>query len=142
MSVPTPSVLTPREMLAKLHELTLADAPATVDLYAEDGVHELPFAPPGAPKRLDGRETIRQMMNAQGGSTAPVEYENFENVVVWETTDPEVVIAEYELVGKIVASGEQFRVPNLLVLRVRDSRILLTRSYFNPNQFAELLKSE
>ncbi|SBW22285.1 nuclear transport factor 2 family protein [Protofrankia symbiont of Coriaria ruscifolia] len=132
---------TPREILAKLHELTLTDAPATVDLYAENGVHELPFAPPGAPSRLDGREAIRQMMNAGGGGPSPVEYTGFENVVVWKTTDPEVIVAEYELVGKVVSNGEPFRVPNLLVLRVRDGQILLTRSYFNPNQFAQLLAS-
>jgi uncharacterized protein len=130
---------TPREILTTLHELALSDAAATVDLYAEDGVHELPFAPPGVPKRLDGRESIRALMNAQGSGPSPVVYQAFENVVVWDTTDPEVIIAEYELVGTIVGSGEQFRVPNLLVLRVRDGKILVTRSYFNPNQFADLL---
>jgi len=130
---------TPREILTTLHEFTLSDTAATVDLYAEDGVHELPFAPPGAPKRLDGREAIRALMNAQGSGPSPVEYQAFENVVVWDTTDPEVIIAEYELVGKVVGTGAQFRVPNLLVLRVREGKILLTRSYFNPSQFAELL---
>ncbi len=90
----------------------------------------------------NGREAVRQLVNAQGCGPSPVEYQSFDNVVVWETTDPEVAIAEYEPVGKIVASGEQFHVPNLLVLRVRDGQVLLTRSYFNPNQFAELLKSE
>ncbi|MGW4210439.1 nuclear transport factor 2 family protein [Lentzea sp. NPDC004789] len=129
---------TPREILTKLHELTLEDAARTVDLYAEDGVHELPFAPPGAPKRLDGREAIRALMNAQGSGPSPVQYQAFENVVVWETTDPEVIVAEYELVGNV--SGEPFRVPNLLVLRVRDGRIRLTRSYFDSTQLAELLR--
>jgi ketosteroid isomerase-like protein len=32
------------------------------------------------------------------------------------------------------------QLPNLLVLRVRDGRILLTRSYFDPGRLAELLR--
>ena len=128
----------PREVLARLHELTVTDEAAAVDLYAEDAVHELPFAPAGAPARIEGRETLRQMMAAQGGRS-PVKYEAFENVHVWETTDPEVIIAEYEIVGTVVSTGAEFRIPQLLILRVRAGQILLTRSYLNPVQLAELL---
>jgi ketosteroid isomerase-like protein len=133
-----PAIATPREVLARMHELTLTDDTAVVDLYAEDGVHELPFAPLGAPRRIEGRESLRALMNAQGGRT-PVTYEGFENLTVWETTDPEVIIAEYEIVGRADVDGTGFRIPQLLVLRVRDGRIALTRSYLNPAQLAELM---
>jgi uncharacterized protein len=128
---------TPREVLARMHELTLTDDKAVVDLYAEDGAHELPFAPPGAPRRIEGREALRALMNAQSGRS-PVTYEGFENLTVWETTDPEVIIAEYEIAGT-GADGAGFRIPQLLVLRVRDGRIALTRSYLNPAQLAALM---
>jgi len=61
-------------------------------------------------------------------------------VVVWDATDPEVLIAEHELVGEVV--GTRFRVPNLLVPRVWEGRILSTRSYFAPGQFADLLPAQ
>jgi uncharacterized protein len=110
---------TPREILARMHELTLTDDKAVVDLYAE------------------GREALRALMNAQSGRS-PVTYEGFENLTVWETTDPEVIIAEYEIAGT-GADGAGFRIPQLLVLRVRDGRIALTRSYLNPAQLAALM---
>ncbi|MGI5230727.1 nuclear transport factor 2 family protein [Actinoallomurus sp. CA-142502] len=132
------TTLTPREVLARMHELTVTDEAAAVDLYAENAVHEIPFAPAGAPARIEGREALRQMMDAQGGQS-PVKYQGFENVQVWETTDPEVIIAEYEVVGIVISTGAGFRIPQLLILRVRDGKILLSRSYLNPGQFAELL---
>ena len=61
-------------------------------------------------------------------------------MVVWDATDPEVLIAEHELVGEVV--GTRFRVPNLLVPRVREGRILPPRSYFAPGQFADLLPAQ
>jgi ketosteroid isomerase-like protein len=135
--MPSSPAPTPREVLARLHELTVAGEATAVDLYAEDAVHELPFAPAGAPARVEGRETLRQMMNTQGGRS-PVKYRGFENVQVWETTDPEVIIAEYEVVGTVVSTGAGFRFPQLLVLRVREGQILLSRSYLDPGQLAEL----
>lgn len=136
MSAANPS---PRELLDRLHELTLQDGAATHELYAEDAVHEVPFAPAGTPSRIEGRETLRQMMSAEGD--APVEFQEFADRVVYETSDPEVVIAEYHIVGRITATGQQFRFPNLLVLRARDGKIVNTRSYFNPSQFAELVSA-
>ena len=53
-----PSV-TPADVLAQRRRLTLSgDADALADLYAPDAVIEAPFAPPGAPSCLVGREAI------------------------------------------------------------------------------------
>jgi ketosteroid isomerase-like protein len=130
---------TARELLERLHELTLKDESAAPDLYAEDAVHEIPFSPAGAPTKIEGRDTLRQMMAAQGSS--PVEYQEFADRVVYETTDPEVVIAEYNIIGKVVATGESFSFPNLMILQARDGEIVKTRGYFNPSQLAELIKA-
>ncbi|GAA4495280.1 hypothetical protein GCM10023191_035770 [Actinoallomurus oryzae] len=78
-----------------MHELTVTDEAAAVDLYAGNAVHEIPFAPAGAPARVEGREALRRLMDAQGRS--PVKYQSFENVQVWETTDPEVIIGAVAL---------------------------------------------
>jgi uncharacterized protein len=56
-----PSSATPAEVLASRADLILTgDADGYADLFASDGVIELPFAPPGVPGRLEGREAIRQ----------------------------------------------------------------------------------
>ena len=55
------SSVTPADVLARRRRLILSgDADGYADLFAPDGVTEAPFAPPGAPSRLEGRETIRE----------------------------------------------------------------------------------
>jgi uncharacterized protein len=132
----------PRQILAELHKRSVQDVSSTLDLYAEDAVHEQPFGPAGAPKRLEGRESIRRMLDAQSGDDPPVVYTAFENVVVWETSDPEVIIAESDVVGKVAATGASARVSNVLVLRVRNGLIQSTRSYFDSGQLAELFTGD
>jgi uncharacterized protein len=71
-----------------------------------------------------------------------VRYDAFENVVIRETTDAEVIIAEYEVVGTITAGDRAVRLEQLMLLRARDGEIVLTRSYFSPGELAALLRGE
>ena len=95
------------------------------DLYTEDAVVEQPFAPT-PPRRLEGREAIRAHFAtaAQG----PLRLEAG-NVVVHDTGDPEVVVAEFDYDGRVATTGRAFRVANVQVLRVRDGRIVSSRDY-------------
>jgi ketosteroid isomerase-like protein len=131
---------TPQEVLERFHQATidgtLQDA---IDWYDVEGVHELPFAPPPVPKRIEGREQIRAFMNAAAGKGS-VKNEKLTDVEVWETADPEVVISEYTVHGRFEATGEPFEMRNVLVLRVRNGKIMLTRSYFDPVKLAPLAK--
>jgi uncharacterized protein len=50
---------TPADVLNQRRRLILSgDADGYADLFAPDGVIESPFAPPGVPPRLEGREAI------------------------------------------------------------------------------------
>jgi ketosteroid isomerase-like protein len=94
------------------------------DLYAEDAVVEQPFAPT-PPRRLEGREAIRAHFAAAQG---PLRLEA-SNVVVHDTGDAEVVVAEFDYDGRVATTGRAFRVANIQVLRVRDGRIVSSRDY-------------
>ena len=94
------------------------------DLYAEDAVVEQPFAPT-PPRRLEGREAIRAHFAAAQG---PLRLEA-SNVVVHDTGDAEVVVAEFDYDGRVATTGHTFRVANIQVLRVRDGRIVSSRDY-------------
>ncbi len=97
------------------------------DLYAEDAVVEMPFAPSG-PTRLQGREALRaHFAAAAGGPLKP----QASNVVVHETGDPEVVIAEFDYHGQVTTTGRSFGVSNIQVLRVRNGQIVSSRDYHN-----------
>ena len=107
------------------------------DLYAEDAVVDIPFAIP-APDRVIGRAALRERFAAADRAGLAFAAHN---VVVHETADPEVVIAEFDYAGRSAATGQEFRVANVQVLRVRDGRIVSTRDYHNHAALAGLLNT-
>ncbi len=128
----------PRATLAQM--LTLLrekDLNALADLYAEDGVHELSFAPPAAPRRLEGREQVRAYFTGALTRVA-VEFREFEEVAVHDTADPDVIVAEYDAHGVVPATGREFTTRNIWVLRIVGGRIAIWRDYWNPLKIIEL----
>lgn len=95
------------------------------DLYSERAVVEMPFAP-GGPTRLEGREAIRA--HFAGAAGGPLEL-RAGNVVVHDTTDPEVIIGEFDYEGRVTTTGRAFRLANVQVLRIRDGQIVSSRDY-------------
>ncbi|CNF90224.1 Ketosteroid isomerase-related protein [Mycobacterium tuberculosis] len=103
-------------------------------LYAQDAVVVQPFAHPAA--RLEGREALREHFSRL--ATMPVEMKA-RNVVVHQTPDPEVIIAEFEYEGRNTETGRAFVVPNIQVLRVRDGHIVESRDYHDHPGLAHAL---
>jgi ketosteroid isomerase-like protein len=97
------------------------------DLYAEDTVVEHPMALP-CPTRLEGREAIRQ--HFASARNLPLELDG-QNVVIHETTDPEVIVAEFDYAARLRTTGQTFTIHNIFVLRVRDGLIVESRDYAN-----------
>jgi ketosteroid isomerase-like protein len=131
-SVPKPAG--PGEVFERVHRLLLDhDLDAYADLFAAYGAIDLPFAPPGIPRRVQGREEIRAFFAAAGdrlqGATRLTE---FRAVVVHETLDPEVVVTEFEAHGEITATGQPYQFRNFQVMRVREGEIVSLRDYWNP----------
>jgi len=101
------------------------------DLYAEDVVVEMPMDPHRT--RLDGREAVRQRFAAAADGWFEL---RAHDVIVHATTDPEVVIAEFEYGGLNRTTGKKFTVANVQVLRVRGGRIVASRDYHDHRGFA------
>jgi ketosteroid isomerase-like protein len=118
---------TPREVVERFLRASADNAwDDLADLYAPDSVIELPFAPPGVPKRLEGREGHRARFKA----VAPARrFTRVDSVVLRETDDPEVIVAEYDLHGTMVRSGRPFVFSYIMVIRVRDGLIVHSRDY-------------
>jgi ketosteroid isomerase-like protein len=126
---------TPREVIDRVHRLAADyDMTGQAELYAPDGVLEWPFAPAGVPRRIEGRERIREVLASlePAVQAAGTRLTAIPTVAVHETTDPEVVIVELEARAEIPATGETFGLPYIQLFRVRDGRILLFRDYFGP----------
>jgi ketosteroid isomerase-like protein len=107
------------------------------DLFAADACFEAPFAPPGVPRRIQGREAIRVFVRtaAERLRAAPPQWQ-FRSIVVHETTDPDVIVTEFEVHG--VAAGDPYQFSNLQVMTVREGRIVSLRDYWNPLDRREL----
>jgi|SRR5580698_7780805 ketosteroid isomerase-like protein len=103
--------------------------------YADDAVVEYPFALP-KPMRLEGIQAIRKYFAA--AATAPLKLQ-MRNMVVHETADPEVVVAQWDYDGLVTTSGRSFQVSNIQVSRVRDGKIVLSRDYHNHVVLAEVM---
>ncbi|MEU6646419.1 nuclear transport factor 2 family protein [Saccharomonospora sp. NPDC046836] len=130
-----------REMFDRLLPMFLdKDLAGFADLFAEDGVHELPFAPPGVPGRIQGRENIRAYLTAI--IETPLMHKEFQSVTVYETQNPEVAIAEFDAHGVVTTSGRPYVMRYLQILQVSGGQIALWRDYWNPAEGARLLGTE
>ncbi|MBF8192457.1 nuclear transport factor 2 family protein [Nonomuraea sp. K274] len=96
-------------------------------LWAEDVVVETPFAPPGRPRRVEGRDRFLEIARA-GRAALPFRLETGE-VTVHDTADPDLIIVEYDLGATLPGTGERVSAPFIGVLRVRDGQIVLWREY-------------
>ncbi|MGW6412879.1 nuclear transport factor 2 family protein [Streptomyces vinaceus] len=122
-----PGTPSPREvseaLLLRIGEGRYAEL---AELYAEDVVVETVFEPVG-PRRFEGRAVVEERF-AQVAAASPVELTP-RNVVIRETDDPEVVVAEWDYTVHHRVTGRTFEAANIQVLRVRDGLIVSSRDF-------------
>jgi ketosteroid isomerase-like protein len=123
---------TARETVEQFLRAAISEAPGDMaGCYAPEVVIEIPFAvEPIFPSRsVATREELRARFQA---GAAVRRYTSLSDVAIHETTDPEVIIAEYTLHGEMVASGERFSCRFAMVITVRDGCIAASRDYSDP----------
>ncbi|MCI4061164.1 nuclear transport factor 2 family protein [Micromonospora sp. R77] len=129
---------TPRELVERvLRAGRERDVETFVALMAPDGYLEWPYRPPGVPARVQGRPAIREHLARV--ADAAIRVDEHRHVVLHETTDPHVVIVEYDAHGTVVPTGAPFQQTVIAVFRVRDGQILSCRDYVNPLPLIEAL---
>src|ERR1700758_473860 len=132
------SSATPADVLARRRQLILnGDADGFADLFVPDAVIEAPFAPPGAPSRLEGREAIREYSRQVMAS--PLRLEDFEVIELYQTQDPEAVIVEMRTTGTVTTTGRPFTATSIQVLRIRQGQIVLFRDFADPRVLEDVL---
>ncbi|MGW2326093.1 nuclear transport factor 2 family protein [Streptomyces sp. NPDC001700] len=99
------------------------------DLWAEDGTMEFPFAPPGWPRRLEGREAVREYVRDYPDH---IDLRAVAHEVVHRTADPGVLIVEFAVDAVAVPTGRPLRIDYVAVITVRDGEIVSYRDYWNP----------
>lgn len=125
---------TPKEIWEIQHNLVLNfDVDQHAELFAEDGVWEFPKVTQGSKVKLEGRDAIREWViaNAKSARETGQRVLGYDEIVIHETADPNVIVVEYDLHGEVTHTGEKFRRSYVQVLRVRDGKIQSLRDFFN-----------
>ena len=98
------------------------------DLYAEQTNVVHPFDPLRQPA-LRTRDELREHFTPTDAGPRPSR--RAANITIHQTTDPEVIVAEFEYQGTLADTGEPFALPGIFVLRVRNGEIVSSRDYFD-----------
>ncbi|HEX4196731.1 MAG TPA: nuclear transport factor 2 family protein [Caulobacteraceae bacterium] len=106
-------------------------AKSFVEMMSDDFVMEFPYARPGMPTRVEGRAAVLAHLVKVGEG---VSVESASNLVVHETTDPEVVILEFDGHGRSAKTGEPYEQRYISVIRTRGGKIVHFKDYWNPIQ--------
>jgi uncharacterized protein (TIGR02246 family) len=132
------SSATPADVLARRRHLTMnGDADGLADLFAPDAVIEFSFhGPPGTPVRLEGRAAIREY--SRNAMASPLRLEDYEVTEVYQTQDPEVVIAEIQAKATVTTTGRSLATTSIQILRIRDGHIVLWRDFADPRVLEEI----
>ena len=130
---------TPADVLARRRHLILSgDADGYADLFAPDGVVEAPFAPPGTPSILEGREVIGEY--SRHVMASPLRLEEYEVAELYQTQDPEVVIVEMQTKGTLATTGQSFAATSIQILRIREGQIVLFRDFANARVLEDVIR--
>jgi uncharacterized protein len=121
-----------RRLIQGITEERWAELP---DLYAEDVVVELPFSPDRTVIR--GRTGIAEHFGAAPDRPLRLAASD---IVVHETADPELVVVEYDYHGEATTTGRTFTVSNVLIMRVRDGRIVSSRDFHDHHAIGAALR--
>jgi len=130
--------LTPREVAEQVRKMVAGEGVVFADLFAADGVLAYPFAPPGHPRELRGRDAIRAYFAAASQARALFTMAGVD-AVTWQTDDPAVVVTQITHHGMSHVTGAPYDLTALGVIRVRDGMIVSYEDYMDPIALARLL---
>lgn len=128
----------PREVFELAQSMFLSkDLSSFSDLFATDAIFELPFHTQKSMRLVQGRENIHNYL-----ATVPVTLLKpigYKSMTIYDTTDPEVIIAEYDMYGEVMANGKPFQRRYLQMFKVHNGEIVTLRDYWNPIDTFEIL---
>jgi len=120
---------TPEELVQAYHQAMLhLSAEELAGLFAEDARYEFPFLTPGRPSAYESRQEIYAGFK-QAWSNAPVRLDSIENIAIYHTSDPSVVIVEQNMRATVKDSNQTFVRPALLIFFTKDGFITRLRDY-------------
>jgi ketosteroid isomerase-like protein len=106
----------------------LVDGEHFFDTIAEDALFEFLYDFPGWSRTIRGRADLMDLYSGYGNN---IELRSSGGLVVHRSQDRRVVILEYEVHGKIVATGAPYGNRFVSVITIEDRRIVRWRDYMD-----------
>src|ERR1700674_3292266 len=107
---------------------SLVDGDHYFDTIADDAEFEFRYIFPGWPQTLNGREALMALYAGYGNNIVP---HGADALVIHRSQDPRVVIIEYQVHGKIVATGASYDNRFISVVTIEDRKIVRWRDYLD-----------
>ena len=106
----------------------LVDGDHYFETIADDAVFEFRYDFPGWPRMVSGRDTL---MNLYSGYGDNIVLHGADALVVHRSQDPRVVVIEYDVHGKILATGVPYDNRFISVVTIENRKIVHWRDYMD-----------
>ena len=106
----------------------LVDGDHYFDTIAEDAVFDFRYDFPGWPRTVVGRDALMDLYSGYGDNIC---LHGADALVVHRSQDPRVVIIEYDVHGKILATGVSYDNRFIAVVTIEDRKIVHWRDYMD-----------
>jgi len=113
-----------------LKSLEEKDMEKFASIWAEDAVQDMPYSPPGHPKRVVGKDELVNLYSAWPENSGQADFTS--QLVYYPMQDPETVFVEFKGDVEIIPTGRQYRQSYGGLFHVVDGKIKLFREYYDP----------
>jgi uncharacterized protein len=113
------------------------DLASWIELWDEQCVLELPFAPQGRPQRIEGKAALFQYVQEVIANTEIVGISHQE---VYLTQEPDLIIVEIAGEGRIPSIGRSYQAGYVWLMRTHEGKLSHVRDYWNPLATVEARK--
>lgn len=104
-----------------------------IELWADDGVLEFPFAPAGRKSRYAGRAEILAYMKAtHTRMSGLIRSEGMDYFRFHPMADPCVACLEMAVRGKVIATDAPYQQKYISIIEMRGDKLVSYREYWNP----------
>lgn len=100
-----------------------------IELWAEDGELDFPFAPAGRQRTYVGKAEILAYMTATPGKMA---IDAIDQRRVFPMQDPEIAVVELVIKGRALATGQPYNQSYVILFETKGGKIRRYREYWNP----------
>jgi uncharacterized protein len=100
-----------------------------IELWADDGVCEFPYAPEGRPQRIEGKAAIYDYMT---GYPERISIDGVRALRVHPMLDPRSIVAELAISGHTVDTGRPYNQHYVIFASTEGGKLTNYREYWNP----------